>query len=190
MPPRINDLGLGELPVDSAQDRALAGLLCAGNGVKPKPGESDRWRDGSALGQDAGGIVRGSSRWMGACSVISGVIVSPAGISGPAPGALIHSRSLVLVLVLVVVVLVLVVDATIWCDDMHHRYALPICTTDMVRRYGEPICKAGKQKRPRACCSWPLMVYFCDSLLLFSYPFKYFSHISGNNTGEELLQLN
>ena len=39
--------------------------------------------------------------------------------------ALIHSRSLVLVLVLVVVVLVLVVDATIWCDDMHHRYARP-----------------------------------------------------------------
>jgi hypothetical protein len=27
MPPRIDDLGLGELPVDSVQDRALAGLL-------------------------------------------------------------------------------------------------------------------------------------------------------------------
>jgi hypothetical protein len=27
MPPRIDDLGLGELPVDSGQDRALAGLL-------------------------------------------------------------------------------------------------------------------------------------------------------------------
>ena len=38
MPPRIDDLGFGELPVDSAQDRALAGLLCAGNGVRPKPG--------------------------------------------------------------------------------------------------------------------------------------------------------
>lgn len=65
MPPRIDDLGLGELSVDSAQDRALAGLLCAGNGARLKPGESGRCWDGSALGQDAGGdaspIVRGSS---------------------------------------------------------------------------------------------------------------------------------
>lgn len=66
--PRIDDLGSGELSVDSAQDRALAGLLCAGNGARLKPGESGRCWDGSALGQDAGGcfahrqgIVRGSS---------------------------------------------------------------------------------------------------------------------------------
>ena len=67
MPPRIDDLGLGELPVDSAQDRALAGLLCAGNGVRLQPGESGRCWDGSALGQDAGvlpAIVRGSI-WCG-----------------------------------------------------------------------------------------------------------------------------
>ena len=55
MPPRIDDLGSGELSVDSAQDRALAGLLCAGNGARLKPGESGRCWDGSALGQDAGG---------------------------------------------------------------------------------------------------------------------------------------
>ena len=133
--PRIDDLGSGELSVDSAQDRALAGLLCAGNGARLKPGESGRCWDGSALGQDAGGcfahrqdVVRGSIWCAGACAVISGVIVSPAGISGPAPGALIHSCSLVLVLVLVVVVVV-VVDAT-------------ICAADMVRRYAPPICKA------------------------------------------------
>ena len=97
MPPRIDDLGLGELPVDSAQDRALAGLLCAGNGLGLKPGESGRWRDGSGTGSGCVGLfrpssgdhqvrLRGSIWWMGACSVMSGVIVSPAGISGPAPG--------------------------------------------------------------------------------------------------------
>ena len=59
--PRIDDLGSGELSVDSAQDRVLAGLLCAGNEARLKPGESGRCWDGSALGQDAGGIVRGSS---------------------------------------------------------------------------------------------------------------------------------
>ena len=62
---------------------------------------------------------------MGACSVMSGEIVDSRGISGPAPGALIHSCSLVLVLVVVVV------DATICAADMVRRYAQPICTTDM-----------------------------------------------------------
>jgi hypothetical protein len=68
MPPIIDDLGLGELPVDSAQDQALAGLLCAGNGARLKPGGI--WSmlvDGGmvlVMGQDAGvlpAIVRGSS---------------------------------------------------------------------------------------------------------------------------------
>ena len=162
MPPRIDDLGLGELPVDSTQDRALAGLLCAGNGVRLKPGESGRWR---SMLVDAGRwfwywvrmrgvfwccsgaalvLLWGSSRWMGACAVISGVIVSPAVISGPAIGC-VNSfpfvrwfwfwfwfwwwwmRRYA---------------PPIWCDDMHHRYALPIC-------------KAGKQKRPRAYALGP-----------------------------------
>ena len=110
MPPRIDDLGLGELPVDSTQDRALAGLLCAGNGVRLKPGESGRWRDGSGTGSGCRGVVspivrgialvllRGSSRWMGACSPISGVIVSPTGIYWFRIGS-INSLPLVLVLV-------------------------------------------------------------------------------------------
>ena len=88
IPPRIDDLGSGELSVDSAQDRALAGLLCAGNGVNLVDAGMVL-----VLGQDAWGvachrqgIVRGSIWWTGACSVISGVIVSPAVISGAAIG--------------------------------------------------------------------------------------------------------
>jgi hypothetical protein len=73
--------------------------------------------------------LRGSIWWMGACAVMSGVIVSPAGISGPAPGRS-FVRSFVRLLVLVVVVVV-VVDATICIADMVRRYAPPICTTDM-----------------------------------------------------------
>lgn len=90
---------------------------------------------------DASPIVRGSIWCAGACAVISGVIVSPAVISGAANGC-VNSFPFVRSLVLVVV---LVVDATICIADMHCRY-------------GEPICKAGKQKRPRACCSWPLTI--------------------------------
>ena len=75
------------------------------------------------------------------------------------------------------------------CDDMRRRYGATIWCDDMHRRYGEPICKAGKQKRPRACCSWPLMVYFCDSLLLFSDPLYYLPHISGNNPSNKILEL-
>ena len=82
------------------------------------------------LSGDRQGIVRGSIWWMGACAVISGVIVSPAGISGPAPGALIHSCSFV--------------RSFVGsggsgsgggggggCDDMRRRYGATICTTDM-----------------------------------------------------------
>jgi len=57
MPLRIDDLGLGGLPVDSVQDRALAGLLCAGNGVRSKPGESGRCWDGSGTGSGCRGVV-------------------------------------------------------------------------------------------------------------------------------------
>lgn len=88
------------------------------------------------LGQD---VVRGSSRWMGACAVISGVIVSPAGISGSVIGCV---RSFVRSLVLV---LVLVVDATICIADMHCRYAPPICIDDMVRRYARPENRKGQE---------------------------------------------
>ena len=194
MPPRIDDLGLGELPVDSGWDRALAGLLCTGNGVRSKPCESGRcWSMVLARGQDAGvlptihrqGIVRGSSgdrlvllrgssRWMGACSPISGVIVSPTGIYWLRIGSI---NSLPLVLVLVVVG---------WW--MRHRYAPPICIADMVRRYGATICKAWKQKRPRAYCSWPLMLWFVILLLLFD-PLDYLPHISGDDSGNEVLKL-
>jgi len=50
-------------------------------------------------------LLRGSSRWMGACSVISGVIVSPAGFHRLRIGS-VNSFPLVLVLVLVLVVVV------------------------------------------------------------------------------------
>ena len=125
---------------------------------------------------------------MGACAVISGVIVSPAGISGPAPGLRSFVGSFVRWFVRSLV-LVVVVDATICIADMHHRYASTIWCDDMHRRYASTICKAGKQKRPRACCSWPLMVYVCDSLLLFSDPLDYLTHISGNNPSNKILEL-
>jgi hypothetical protein len=73
-------------------------------------------------------LLRGSSRWMGACSPISGVIVSPTGIYWLRIGSI---NSLPLVLVLVVVG---------WW--MRHRYGATICTTDMHCRYGATICKA------------------------------------------------
>ena len=131
----------------------MAGLLCAGNGARPKPGESDRWRDGSGNGSGCRGvvspisgvIVRGSIWCAGACAVMSGVIVDSRGISGPAPGALIHSCSLVLVLVLVVVVVV-VVDVTICAADMVRRYAPPIWCDDMVNRYARPENRKGQER--------------------------------------------
>jgi len=158
MPLRIDDLGLGGLPVDSVQDRALAGLLCAGNGVRSKPGESGRCWDGSGTGsgcrgvvspivriqdvvrmssgcrQDASGCVRGSIWCAGACAVISGVIVSPAVISGPAIGC-VNSFPFV---------------RWFWfwwwlvggCDDMDCRYGATIWCDDMHCRYGATICKA------------------------------------------------
>ena len=71
-------------------------------------------------------VVRMSIWCAGACAVISGVIVSPAVIYWFRIGSI---NSLPLVLVLVVGWLV---DAPpIWCDDMHHRYAPPICIADM-----------------------------------------------------------
>jgi len=59
------------------------------------------------------------------------VIVSPAGISGSAPGLRSFVRSLVLVLVVVdaticIADMVRRYGATIWCDDMHHRYGATI----------------------------------------------------------------
>lgn len=113
-------------------------------------------RGSSGAAQD---VVRGSIWCAGACAVISGVIVSPAGISGAAIGCV---RSFVRWF-------------WFWWWWMR-RYALPICTTDMHRRYGATICKAGKQKRPRACCSWPLMLfafvilYFCFRIHLSIFP--------------------
>lgn len=115
---------------------------------------------GSGCRGDCQGIAQ---ERVGACAVISGAILSPAVISGPAIGC-VNSFTFVgsgsgsggggsLVLVLVVVVVV-VVDAT-------------ICIADMHRRYAPPICKAGKQKRPRAYCSWPLM--------LFAFVIRYFT---------------
>lgn len=65
------------------------------------------------------------------------------------------------------------------------RYAPPICIADMVRRYARPENRKGQER----IALGPDVVYFCDSLLLFD-PLNYFTHISGNNTGEELLQLN
>ena len=123
------------------------------------------------LSGDRQDVVRGSIWCAGACAVISGVIVSPAVIyrlrigcvnsftfvgsgSGSGGGG----------------------SGGGGCDDMRRRYGATICTTDMVRRYGEPICKAGKQKRPRTCCSWPLMLfafvirYFCFLIHLSIFP--------------------
>lgn len=146
--PRIDDLGLGELPVDSAQDRALAGLLCAGNGARPKPGESDRWRDASpivrGLSGDCQDVVRGSIWCAGACAVISGVIVSPAGISGAAIGC-VNSFPFVRSFVRSLVLVLVVVDATICAADMVRRYAQPICIDDMVNRYARPENRKGQE---------------------------------------------
>jgi len=69
---------------------------------------------------------------------------------GSGSAALIHSRSLVLVVGS---------GSGGGCDDMRHRYGATIWIADMDCRYGATICKAGKQKRPRACCSWPLMLF-------------------------------
>ena len=79
---------------------------------------------------------------MGACSVVLGAILSPAGISGPAPGALIHSRSFVRSFVLVLVV----VDATICAADMVRRYGATICIDDMVNRYARPENRKGQEQ--------------------------------------------
>lgn len=66
---------------------------------------------------------------MGACSVLSGMIVDSRGISGPATGSVnsFPFRSFV---------------RSFWwwwlvggCDDMRHRYGATICIADMVRRY-------------------------------------------------------
>ena len=88
-------------------------------------------------------LLWGSIWCAGACAVISGVIVSPAGIywfrywfrigsinsfgSGSGSGGWL-------------------VDAPpIWCDDMHHRYALPIWCDDMVRRYARHENRKGQE---------------------------------------------
>ena len=69
----------------------------------------------------------------------------------------------------------------IWCDDMHCRYALPIWCDDMQGLKTEK-AKSNMLLAPDVVC-------FCDSLLLFSYPLKYFSHISGNNPSNKILEL-
>lgn len=111
--------------------------------MRSKPCESGRWRDGSGTGSGCVGfsgaalvLLWGSSRWMGACSVISGVLVSPAGIywlrigsinSLPFVGSGSGSGSGGW----------LVVGG--W---LMRRYAPPICIADMHCRYGATICKA------------------------------------------------
>ena len=104
-------------------------------------------------------LLWGSSGWMGACSPISGVIVSPAGIYWPATGS-VNSFPFV--------------GSggwfwfwwwmrryapLIWCDDMRRRYGATICTTDMQGR------KTEKAKSNTLLA--PDVVYFCDSLLYF-----------------------
>jgi len=187
--PRIDDLGLGELPVDSTQDRALADLLCAGNGVRLKPGESGRWRDGSGTGSGCRGVAchRQGIVWycsgdrlggwvrVRSCWAFSSVLRAFPGLR---LAALIHSRSLVLVLVLVVGWWL--VDATICATDMHCRYALPIWCDDMQGR------KTEKAKSNTLLA--PDVVYFCDSLLLFD-PLNYFTHISGDDSSNEVFKL-
>lgn len=128
------------------------------------------------MGQDAGGcFAHSQGRRRMSSGDRSGVRVRVRSSPGRSsvlrsfPGlrldALIHSRSLVLVLVLVVVVRWF----WFWWWWMR-RYAPPIWCDDMHRRYAPPICKAGKQKRPRAYCSWPLM--------LFAFVIRYFCFLT------------
>ena len=108
---------------------------------------------------------------MGACSVVLGAILSPAGISGPAPGALIHSRSFVRSFVRSgsggggCDDMRRRYGATIWCDDMVRRYGATICIDDMVNRYARPENRKGQEH----VAPGPDVVCFCDSLLYFCF---------------------
>ena len=87
-------------------------------------------------------VVRGSIWCAGACSVISGVIVSPAVISGPAIGSV---NSFPFVRSFVGSGGGWLVDATICATDMDCRYGATICATDMVRRYARPENRKGQE---------------------------------------------
>ena len=76
----------------------------------------------------------------------------------------------------------MVVDATICAADMVRRYGATICTTDMQGLKTEK-AKSNMLLAPDVVC-------FCDSLLLFSDPLDYFSHINGNNPSNKILELN
>jgi hypothetical protein len=76
---------------------------------------------------------------------------------------------------------------------MRHRYGATICTTDMHCRYGATIWCDDMQgmkteKAKSILLLAPDVVYFCDSLLLFD-PLNYFTHISGNNPSNKILEL-
>ena len=105
---------------------------------------------------------------MGACSVVLGAILSPAGISGPAPGALIHSRSFVRSFVRSFWFWwwwMRRYAPPIWCDDMVRRYGATICIDDMVNRYARPENRKGQAH----VAPGPDVVCFCDSLLYFCF---------------------
>lgn len=98
-------------------------------------GQSGRWWDGSALGQDAGRIVRMSSGdrldgWVRVRSCWGGDPQSCGHFRGSNWDALIHSRSFVRSFV---------GSGGGGCDDMHCRYALPIWCDDMHNRYASTI---------------------------------------------------
>lgn len=113
-----------------------------------------------AIVRGSSGTALGSSRWMGACSVISGVIVSPAAIywfrigsinsfgSGSGGGWLVDAPP-------------------IWCDDMHHRYALPICIADMQGMKTEK-AKSNTLLAPDVVCD--SLLYFCCLIHLIIFP--------------------
>jgi len=57
------------------------------------------------------------------------------------------------------------------CDDMRHRYALPICTTDMHRRYARHENRKGQEQYalgPDIVCD--SLLYFCWSIHLIIFP--------------------
>jgi len=84
-----------------------------------------------AIVRGSSGTALGSSRCAGACAVISGVIVSPAVISGPAIGC-VNSFPFVRWLWFWFWWWWMRRYAPpIWCDDMRHRYGATICATDM-----------------------------------------------------------
>jgi hypothetical protein len=126
--------------------------------------DAGRWRDGYGNGsgcrQD---VVRGSIWCAGACAVISGVIVSPAVISGSAIGCVnsfpfVGSGS---------------GSGSGGGGWLMRRYAPPICIADMHRRYALPIwCDDMHGLKTEKAKSILLL-----ALMLFTFVIRYFTFV-------------